>query len=452
MSDCFCPGKYCGCVTSLNQNLSFEDNYLTGCGRCPRGSRVNPDSGVCQPCDEQPSFYDWLYLTSVIIVLFISHMYIVDYTIRNHFKPGKRHKNGSSRMKNVTRAVFSPRSKIHCAAIIVFSVIIELSCSVIFTLLIYEPMGTFSLKTCGSEELADWYPIFFNPDVHFTSTLYCTQEMVYPLYSVVLTLLLADLVCMIIIRPLLTWKLSCSVDMVTYLALYFIPVLMLIYAIGAGLLYYSFPYLFLVFSVSSIAFNLCLEYSRCSRSILKMCAPPPPRIIALVLLHWCLHSFAIVSVTRNESLLQTIKFLALSPVPTLFFFVTVRFTDPCQILHRTTSPAPRSVVGRRLGAMPPSSTSQPSGPISSASRNRVPAVLRSSGGTRTLGGRPTTAGDYYWLNASNTIRSSSFLSVVFEQNQSAQSNASTTENEASTSTNTRNNSVPLPNVTLSNIL
>ncbi|XP_075260118.1 JNK1/MAPK8-associated membrane protein-like [Convolutriloba macropyga] len=463
---CFCPGRYCGCF--LPPNSTFT-SVLVNCGKCPRSSRVDVSSGLCKDCDESPEFYDWLYISSVLIVLFVSHISIIDWTLRNHFvKPpiNRKGKSDISKLKKAILFVLSPRNELHCALILVSSIIFELICSLIATLLFFEPFGSFSFHNCGSKSLADWYPIFFNPRIDFTATLYCTQEVVYPLYSLVLTLLLADLVFMVLIRPVLTWKLNCNVDMVSYLALYFIPILMLIYAIGAGILYYSFPYLFLIFSVASVAFNLCLEYTRCYKSIWKMCAPPPPRIIALVLMHWWLHAFSIISITRNESLFAKLKVLSLTPLPTLFFFLTIRFTDPCQTLHRTTSVPARSIVGRRLGSMPQSSSSihSATSSVSSASRNRHPNGFRNrtSRSRHASGDRPPFAPPYASVvgshrrwnppNANNS--SSSFLSVVFEQHQTTQNNSNSSDNEASTSANvgSTSNSVAIPNVTLSNIL
>jgi len=461
-SSCSCPGKFCGCLFTVN----ISDSEIGTCGKCPRGSRVD-QSGFCMPCDQSPEFYDWLYIASVLIVLFVSHVSIVDWSLRNRFQTKVKSKNKStSKIQKGIDFILSPKTELHCAVILVSSIIFELICSVVATLLFCEPFGSLSFNNCGSKELADWYPIFFNPRIDFTATLYCTQEVVYPLYSLVLTLLLADLVFMILIRPVLTWKLNCNVDMVSYLALYFIPILLLIYAVGAGMLYYSFPYLFLIFSVASIAFNLCLEYSRCYKNILNMCAPPPPRIIALIILHWCMHAFAIIAITRNESLFDTLKILCLTPLPTIFFFLTIRFSDPCQILHRTTPEPPRSVIGPRLGSIPPSSSSVHSA-TSSVSSTRRSRLNASSGNphrprTRHPAGQQAPPASYHasagiiqahrrW-NPVNTNSSSSFLSVVFEQHQANQNNAS--DNESSSVTGIRNNSSSLntPNVTLSNIL
>lgn len=42
-------------------------------------------------------------------------------------------------------------------------------------------LGSLSLTSCESKQIADWYTIFFNPKPDYVNTLHCTQEAVYPL-------------------------------------------------------------------------------------------------------------------------------------------------------------------------------------------------------------------------------------------------------------------------------
>ncbi len=446
---CLCPGRYCGCVAATSVNISSLDfssrDVSPFCGKCPRGSRVNPGSGYCETCSEDPTLYDWLYLSSMLVILFFCHVVVIDWTLRKkftlHLQSLKDDGNKETNKKQccliiLLSKIFSPKTKFHCAVILFSCVAVELSLSVMATLLITHPFGQMSFKTCGSSSIADWYPIFFNAKINFTTTLYCTQEVVYPLYSIVLLFFCCDLLLVLLIRPVVTWNMAAcrGVDMASYIALYFIPLLVFIHAIGAGILYYSFPYLFLILSVVSVAFNLCIEYSRCSSSILKMCAPPPPRLVAMVILHWGLHIFAIISVARNESLAHIGKLIILTPLPTLFFFFTVRFTDPAHILHRNLASrsSRSSAVGHRLGVMPPSSTSLHSvtSSASSAPLRRARPMCRvreqrhfsvsdrfyCSGASYTLGPTPAANSSNRRRNQS-TNQAPTFLSVVLEQHQ-----------------------------------
>ena len=333
-----CPGRFCGCQISSTYNVS-EEQSQSPCGKCPWGSRVNRDTSMCDRCSLDPEAYDWLYLISIVILLFLGHMIIVDWTLRNKFKVPKTTSSQKLPQNSKHRKTENEKMlsfKFRCATILMASVVIEVALSAIFTLLLTEPFGKLNFLTCGSQGLADWYPIFFNPRIDYTTTLYCTQEIVYPLYSLVLTFFCSDLVLMLIIRPTVSYKLKCGAEMSTYIALYFIPSIAFIYSFTAGLYYYSFPYLFLFASVVSIAFNLCLEYSRCSKSLITLLMPPPARIVVLIAVHWGLHSFTILSIALSE-VVRYWWLLLLVPMPVLFFIITIRFTDPNQILHRRVS-------------------------------------------------------------------------------------------------------------------
>ena len=52
-----------------------------------------------------------------------------------------------------------------------------------------------------------------------------------------------------------------------------------------------------------------------------------PRYITIVLIHWLLHAYGIVSLTDLQPRLAGLCAL-LAPVPTVFYVATMPFTDP----------------------------------------------------------------------------------------------------------------------------
>ncbi|XP_076816877.1 JNK1/MAPK8-associated membrane protein-like isoform X2 [Clavelina lepadiformis] len=203
-----CPGRYCG-------KLNFSIGGLNECTSCPSGYRTNV-SKYCMPCNESLQLYDWLYLGFMAILPLALHWLYI-FSVCQH------------------------KSKL--AVMHILSAPCELCFAGIVSLLLFSPAGTLDLDSCTVRQLSDWYTIFFNPKIKYTTTLHCAQEAVYPLYSIVFVCYLFSLSLSIILRPIWTYKcvgkgaerkLSTKV---TYAALYFYPTLMLIHAIAAGLLF-----------------------------------------------------------------------------------------------------------------------------------------------------------------------------------------------------------------------
>lgn len=74
MNDFVCPGRYCGRldeIADVNNNIS--------CGACPRGWRTIHPSDKCIPCTEQPTFYDWLFMTFMAALPLFYHWYYIEY-------------------------------------------------------------------------------------------------------------------------------------------------------------------------------------------------------------------------------------------------------------------------------------------------------------------------------------------------------------------------------------
>lgn len=157
-----CPGWYCGRI-----------NESSECGACMRGFRRNDTTFICEPCQESPLFYDWLYLGFMVLLALVLHWFFIDMVAK-----GKRYvcKTISSLLVNPRLCSFSKDVLIlHTTAFI------EVALSSILSVLLTSPTGKFEIRSCRVRNLADWYTLLHNPTPNYEKKIYCTQEAVYPL-------------------------------------------------------------------------------------------------------------------------------------------------------------------------------------------------------------------------------------------------------------------------------
>uniref|UniRef100_A0A3B3TAU1 Jnk1/mapk8 associated membrane protein n=1 Tax=Paramormyrops kingsleyae TaxID=1676925 RepID=A0A3B3TAU1_9TELE len=268
-----CPGLYCG-KTLINGSFESE------CGVCPRGERTNLQK-ICEKCTESPELYDWLYL-------------------------------GFMAMLPLGRAVLHVTALLECGV------------AAVVTLLVNDPVGQLSIRSCRVQMLSDWYTMLYNPSPDYVTTLHCTQEAVFPLYTIVLIYYAFCLVLMMLLRPLLVKKIACGLGKSDrfksiYAALYFFPILTVLQAVGGGLLYYAFPYIILVLSLVTLAVYMSASEIQKKR-------------LVVLFSHWLLHAYGIISISRLDKLEQDLPLLALVPGPALFYLLTSKFTEPNRIL------------------------------------------------------------------------------------------------------------------------
>ncbi|XP_019647655.1 PREDICTED: JNK1/MAPK8-associated membrane protein-like isoform X2 [Branchiostoma belcheri] len=282
-----CPGLYCG-------KTLLENNTYSQCGACPRGY-IRDDSSVCRPCDDAPSFYDWLYLSFMVLASIILHWFFIDW--------------------------FSNRQNI---VLFYMSALVECVGAALLTLVMVEPVGTLSVRSCSTQRLSDWYTILYNPSPGYTSTLHCTQEAVYPLYTMVFMYYAVSLCLMLLFRPLLSNRLCKNKGAASiYAALYFIPILVVIHAVGAGLIYYAFPYIVIVASVLTNAVYFAQRDIQNVRQIVSS-----KRNILILCGHWIVHAFGIIAITGLKEPAVHGPLLSLTPTPAIFYLLTVKFTEP----------------------------------------------------------------------------------------------------------------------------
>ncbi|EFN88681.1 JNK1/MAPK8-associated membrane protein [Harpegnathos saltator] len=290
-----CPGIYCG------RELLPDGNW-SECGACPRGFRVNASS-ACVPCDDAPIFYDWLYLGFMALLVLVLHWFCID-------KVSKR--------RNIPKEVIA----LHLSALL------EILLASLIALQLTDPIGTFTIKSCSAKRLSDWYTLLHNPSPNYEATLHCTQEAVYPLYTVVFIFYALGIILMLLIRPLIAKKfLPKQGKLSIYAALYFYPILALLHAVGGGLIYYSFPYITIILSVLSNAAHFAFKLNQRMKSLLLSSVSDIKNVI-VILGHWLLHAYGVMAIATLRGINIHPAMLALVPLPALFYIITARFTDP----------------------------------------------------------------------------------------------------------------------------
>ncbi|XP_059155612.1 JNK1/MAPK8-associated membrane protein-like isoform X2 [Physella acuta] len=283
-----CPGRYCG-------RMPGEDT----CGACPRG--YAPDqSSECLRCNSSPTFYDWLYLGFMGLVSLVLHWAFIDILSR----PKKR------------------------VLLLHLSATIETVLAGLLTLFLSDPKGTLDIRSCPVNHFSDWYTMLFNPTPDYYNTIYCTQEIVYPLYTMVMIYYVFSLVFMMLLRPIVAYKLTgCQGSRSIYAALYFLPILILVHSVLAGVIYYAFPYIIVVVSVITSACHLATEENQKMKELVKQNVTNI-RNLTILLGHWLLHAYGIIAITQLLQPTFHAPLIALVPFPTIFYIFTVRFTDP----------------------------------------------------------------------------------------------------------------------------
>ncbi|XP_012256823.2 JNK1/MAPK8-associated membrane protein [Athalia rosae] len=290
-----CPGMYCG-------REAFPDGNWSDCHACPRGFRSNASS-ACVSCDDFPMFYDWLYLGFMALLALVLHWFCIDMVAMR---------------RSITKEVIA----LH------FSALIEIVGASLITLQLTDPIGSFAIRSCRARKLSDWYTLLHNPSPDYGKTLHCTQEAVYPLYTMVFTFYALGIILMLLIRPLIAKKfLPKQGKFSIYAALYFFPVLAMLHAIGGGLIYYSFPYITLILSVLSNAAHFAFKLNQSVKSLV-MSSVSDVRNIVVILGHWLLHGYGVTALATLRGLSIHPAMLALVPLPALFYILTARFTDP----------------------------------------------------------------------------------------------------------------------------
>jgi len=287
--------------------VKLGEGNFSACGACPRGYTVlDPhQSSECVQCNQDPTLYDHLYLTFILVVTLLSHWMSIDF---------------SAKRLKLTKEI----------VILHVSALLETALAAVASVLLSDPIGQFKLSSCGVKKLSDWYPIFYNPVPNYEEKIYCTREVVFPLYSIVFIFYVFSLFSLLLVRPWLSSKfLPGRGRNAVYAALYFIPMYTLVHALLGGLVYYSFPYIIIIMSLLSCAANFAFKLDQSVQALFRTTVQDTKNLIVLIG-HWGLHGFGIIAVTQLK---ETFHFclLGLVPFPAVFYILTARFTDPEKI-------------------------------------------------------------------------------------------------------------------------
>lgn len=253
-------------------------------------------SFACTPCRDELTPYSWLYLCFMSMLPFMMHCFFIDMDAKDR--------------------KFSRKQLILTA-----SAFVEVALSALMATLFMEPMWEMSLYACEVRKLTDWYTLFYNPNPNYETTYHCTQEAVYPLQTIVLVYYFLCLLNMFLIRPVVSSTFDVRSKAPIYSALYFMPLLTLIHGTCCGLIYYSFPYLSIAMSMVANAIHYSLKLDQTQKALLLSSVWDVKNAV-IITVHWLLLAFGICSLNYHYAL------LCLVPFPSMFYIMTVHFTDP----------------------------------------------------------------------------------------------------------------------------
>ncbi|VDN52751.1 unnamed protein product [Dracunculus medinensis] len=302
-----CPG-FCGRVTSQWSpgNISYSS-----CQACSWGYR-SIDKFLCTACEEPLLLYDWLYLTFIAVIPLLMHNFFIYF-----------YSKYSNRLYQVSQYLC-------CFA--------ECFISAVVSVLIMPPQGSFKLYGCSKTHLREWYPIFYNPVINHSHALRCTNEIVFPLYSLPFIYFAMVLVSLLILRSCLYLTLLRGTRVSSrpyYAALYAIPLISLCHSLLAGILYFIFPYVALLFSLGLNALHMALELNK---TIRRMCLEmiTKPHNISILIVHMALFGFSLFSLLSSRPISTDMVSIAVTviilvPLPSIFYIFTVGITFPVYV-------------------------------------------------------------------------------------------------------------------------
>uniref|UniRef100_A0A6M2DWC6 Putative jnk1/mapk8-associated membrane protein n=1 Tax=Xenopsylla cheopis TaxID=163159 RepID=A0A6M2DWC6_XENCH len=211
------------------------------------------------------------------------------------------------------------------------SCLFEVGIAAFITILWVEPIWSFRIKSCGVIQLADWYTLIHNPTPNYEKALHCTQEAVYPLHTMGFVFYGLCIISMLSIRPYLSKKyLPHTGKMAIYYALYFFPILGLLHAVAGGLIYYAFPYITIILSVVSNATHFSFKLDKSMKDLVRSSVADLRNAI-IIMGHWIVLAYGIIALTVDKGMPHPFILLTLVPLPTVFYILTSRFTDPNKI-------------------------------------------------------------------------------------------------------------------------
>jgi len=229
-------------------------------------------------------------------------------------------------------------------AVQLVSCLLENLVAVCISLLIFDPLGSFSLVSCPIKNLSDWYTVFYNPKHKHTEVIHCAQEAVYPFYSIIFVSYLIALILMVLFR---VWVSNLCIKKSSpqrkyrteflYKALYLYPILAALHGVAAGLAYYSYPYIIMLTSLWYIVVY-CVRRKVLTFTELFMKENSVQHIM-FSLCNFATLSYSIIALVASDENLVTadLPFLTFVPFPLLFLLITECLSDPERIQQESSS-------------------------------------------------------------------------------------------------------------------
>ena len=81
-----------------------------------------------------------------------------------------------------------------------FCALLEVGLAALATLLALDPVVQLGLTSCRVDKVQDWYTFFQNPSPNYEESLHCTQEAVYPFYTMVFVFHALCVLFMLVVR------------------------------------------------------------------------------------------------------------------------------------------------------------------------------------------------------------------------------------------------------------
>lgn len=295
-----CHG-FCGRYQLYTNNTS--ESTWSECGPCKWGSSA-VNHRVCIPCESDLSTYDWLFLIFMTILPLLVHCFCV-----HLYAP-----------KNTSR-VHELCEHLCCG----------LECLVAFiaAILVFPPRLSFAVWGCARSSIKEWYPELYNPIINHVKPLRCSYEVVFPLYSFPFVYLLFLLCTVLVFRSLLyVTVLKRNKDAKAfYCALLAVPKIAVIHALLAGVLYQSFPYIVMLWSLCANAVHLAIEGKVSVKEIAKIVFTSPMHM-ALLMVNMMLLAFSLLAISAQKDSSVNILSLFLVPLPPVFYMVTIGISHP----------------------------------------------------------------------------------------------------------------------------
>ncbi|KAK6060518.1 hypothetical protein COOONC_01817 [Cooperia oncophora] len=234
------------------------------------------DHRICSPCQSDLSPYDWLFLLFMAILPLLVHCFCV------HWHTPKN----TSRVHELCEHL--------CC-------VLECIIASVAAVLVFPPRLSFTVWGCARSSIKEWYPELYNPIINHVKPMRCSYEVVFPLYSLPFVYLLFLLVSVLSCRSILyVFVLKRKRDAKAfYYALLSIPKIAVIHALLAGVLYQSYPYIVMLWSLCANAVHLAAEGKISMKEITKVVCTSPMHMVMLTV-NMTLLAFSLLAISAQK--------------------------------------------------------------------------------------------------------------------------------------------------------